>query len=65
MLDIHKEVHGDVVVLSLAGQLDAITATNMKEIVDDLIESKNARIVFDLRKVTIIDIGSTDIPRLI
>ena len=48
MLDIQKEKQGNVVVLSLTGQLDAITATSMREIVDDLIESKTNNIVFDL-----------------
>ncbi len=55
MLDIQKETHGDVVVLVLAGQLDALTADSMKPIVDELMDSKTTNIVFDLQKVTLID----------
>jgi anti-sigma B factor antagonist len=55
MLDIQKEIHGTVVVLSLKGQLDALTAGSMKPIVDDLMDSKTTKIVFDLHDVTLID----------
>jgi anti-sigma B factor antagonist len=44
-----------VIVLSLEGQLDALTAGSMKPIVDDLMAAKATNIVFDLRKVTLID----------
>ncbi len=55
MLDIQKETHGDVTVLSLKGQLDALTAGSMKPIVDDLMDSKTTNIVFDLQNITLID----------
>ena len=55
MLDIHKETHGDVVVLSLKGQLDALTAGSMKPTVDELMDSKTTNIVFDLQDITLID----------
>ncbi len=55
MLDIEKEVHGNIVVISLVGQLDALTAGSMKPIVDDLMDEKTTNIVFDLQNTTLID----------
>jgi anti-sigma B factor antagonist len=55
MLDIQKETHGDIVVLSLNGQLDALTAGSMKPIVDELMASKTTNIVFNLQHITLID----------
>ncbi len=55
MLEFNQENHGDVVVLSLSGQLDALTAGTMKPVIDELISSNKNRIVFDLLNIKLID----------
>jgi anti-sigma B factor antagonist len=55
MLEFKREKKEDVVVLSLKGQLDALTAGTMKPVMDELISSHSNRVVFNLDELTLID----------
>ena len=55
MLEFRREKKGIVVVLSLKGQLDALTAGTMKPVMDELISSHSNRVVFNLDELTLID----------
>jgi anti-sigma B factor antagonist len=55
MLEIEKTEGQGVIVLSLKGQLDALTAGKLKPVIDDLIEAGAPRVVYNLEALELID----------
>ena len=55
MLTIGREVIGNVVVLRLVGRLDAITATEMRPIIEELVAQQQRRVICDLGELVGID----------
>ena len=55
MLDFTKEELEDIVVLILKGNLDALTATELRPTIDELVSSRRTKVIFDLRELTLID----------
>ena len=55
MFDFTKRNEGNVVILSLNGQLDALTAGKLKPFLDEMIEDENVCVVYDLQQLSLID----------
>lgn len=55
MLDFNLETLDDVEVIKLKGNLDALTAPDLKPTIDDLVASKKVKVVFNLQDLTLID----------
>ncbi len=55
MFEVRKEVTGNVSVLFLAGQLDALTASQMKPVMKDLESKKAIKLILDFEKLSLID----------
>lgn len=55
MLEFSKEERGDVVLLTLKGNLDALTANDLRPTIDELVASRQIKVIFDLRDLTLID----------
>lgn len=55
MLEIKKNNQDDVVVLGLKGQLDALTAAELRPVLEDLLTAHVRGIVFDLGELDLID----------
>ena len=55
MFDFTKRNEGNVVILSLNGQLDALTAGKLKPFLDEMIDDENVCVVYDLRQLSLID----------
>ena len=55
MFKIDRKILGDVVILALSGQLDALTAGKIKPLLDELLAQGDNRIVYDLKELTLID----------
>jgi anti-sigma B factor antagonist len=55
MLEFKREDLGDIEVLILKGNLDALTAPQLRPTIDELVSSRKIRVVFDLRDLTLID----------
>lgn len=55
MFDIQRKSYGPIVVLLLKGQLDALTAANMKPVAEELLSSNMCKVVFDLDELSLID----------
>ncbi len=55
MLEIIKQNQDDVVVLGLKGQLDALTAAELRPVLEDLLVTHVRGIVFDLGELELID----------
>jgi anti-sigma B factor antagonist len=54
-LTLQTEQHGDVVVVSVAGELDMATAPQLQDQVTDLLDKGHSRLVFDLANVSFCD----------
>jgi anti-anti-sigma factor len=54
-LTVQTEQHGDVVVLSIAGELDMATAPQLQDQITDLLDSGQNRLVLDLSDVSFCD----------
>jgi anti-anti-sigma factor len=54
-LTVHTEQRGDVVVLSVAGELDMATAPQLQDEITDLLDRGRNRLVFDLAELTFCD----------
>ncbi|MEO3748450.1 STAS domain-containing protein [Plantactinospora sp. B5E13] len=54
-LTVHTEERADVVVVSVAGELDMATAPGLQDQVTDLLEKGHIRLVFDLADLTFCD----------
>lgn len=55
MFDVLRTEQEDVVVLSLTGQLDALTAGKTKPMLDEILSNSMVKIVYDLKNLTLID----------
>ena len=55
MLTFTKEVRGNVLVLSLKGNLDAITVPELKPEIDNIVSERKTAVVVDLSGLTLID----------
>ena len=54
-VSVHTEVHGDVVVVKVAGEIDVYTAASLREKLADLIDADHTDVVVDLTGVTFMD----------
>ncbi|BFU47561.1 STAS domain-containing protein [Krasilnikovia sp. MM14-A1004] len=54
-LTVRTEERGDIVVLSVGGELDMATAPQLQDQITDLLERGHARLVFDLAEVSFCD----------
>lgn len=54
-LTVHTEQRGDVVVVSVAGELDMATAPQLQDQITDLLDKGRSRLVFDLANVSFCD----------
>jgi len=55
MLEFEREDREEVVVLKLKGNLDALTAPELRPTIDDLVANRKSQVVFDLVGLTLID----------
>lgn len=55
MLTFTKEVRGNVLVLSLKGNLDAITVPELKPEIDNIVSERKTAVVVDLSGLNLID----------
>ena len=55
MLDIEKTTEGDIVVLALKGQLDALTAGKIKPVLDEVLDGDQVRVIYDLKELSLLD----------
>ncbi|WP_422772744.1 STAS domain-containing protein [Plantactinospora sp. WMMC1484] len=54
-LTVHTEERADVVVVSVAGELDMATAPQLQDQITDLLEKGRTKLVFDLSDLTFCD----------
>lgn len=55
MLEFDRTDRDDVVVLILKGNLDALTAPDLRPTIDDLVSSRKTKVIFDLKDLKLID----------
>lgn len=55
MLEFKRDQLEDVEVLTLKGNLDALTAPELRPTIDELVANRRTKVVFDLRDLTLID----------
>lgn len=55
MLEYQQDDRDGLVVLALKGNLDALTARELKPTIDELVSSKKTRIICDLQQLRLID----------
>lgn len=55
MLDFTKSELDDIVLLTLKGNLDAITATELRPTIDELVANRRTKVIFDLQELSLID----------
>ncbi len=55
MLEFEQTNRDDIVVLTLKGNLDALTATDLRPTIDELVSSRRLKVIFDLAGLTLID----------
>jgi anti-sigma B factor antagonist len=55
MLEFKREALEDVEVLTLKGNLDALTAPELRPTIDELVAHRRTKVVFDLAGLTLID----------
>ena len=55
MLEFEQTDRDDIVVLILKGNLDALTATELRPTIDELVSSRRLKVIFDLAGLTLID----------
>lgn len=55
MFEFSQEEIGGVVVLALKGNLDAVTATDLRPTIDELVASRKTKVIFDLQDLELID----------
>ena len=54
-MDISKKSVGDIIVLTIVGEIDLYNAPEIKDIVNKLIEERSYSVIIDLEKVSYID----------
>ncbi len=55
MLEFTREELGDLAILTLKGNLDALTAPELRPTIEDLVAIRKTKVVFDLKGLTLID----------
>jgi anti-sigma B factor antagonist len=55
MLEFKREDADDQVTLTLKGNLDALTAPDLRPTIDELVSNRKIKVVFDLKNLTLID----------
>jgi anti-sigma B factor antagonist len=55
MLEFRRDALGDVEILTLKGNLDALTAPELRPTIDELVASRKTKVVFNLGELTLID----------
>ena len=55
MLEFRRDALGDVEILTLKGNLDALTAPELRPTIDELVASRKIKVVFNLGELTLID----------
>jgi anti-sigma B factor antagonist len=55
MFQCHRSVENDVVLLVLEGKLNALTATELRETIQELVQQNDARTLLDLSGLELID----------
>jgi anti-sigma B factor antagonist len=55
MLEFQKDTRGDVVLLTLKGNLDALTAPELRPTIDEIVATRQLKVVFDLFELTLVD----------
>ena len=55
MLEFKRDALGDVEILTLKGNLDALTAPELRPTIDALVASRKIKVVFNLGELTLID----------
>lgn len=55
MLEFKRDALDDVEVLTLKGNLDALTAPELRPTIDELVASRKIKVVFNLGELTLID----------
>ncbi len=55
MFDFTKEEQDDIVLLTLKGNLDALTAVELRPTIDELVANRQTKVIFDLNELTLID----------
>ena len=55
MLEFNKTEQNDIVILSLKGNLDALTAPDLRPTIDDLVSNRKNKVVLDLKQLELID----------
>ena len=55
MLKYDKREEGDIIVFALEGNLDALTAPDLKSEIEGLMTARKVHVVFDLDKLDLID----------
>jgi anti-sigma B factor antagonist len=55
MLEFQREDREEIVVLIVKGNLDALTAPELRPTIDDLVANRKTQVVFDLGDLTLID----------
>lgn len=55
MLEFTREELDDVDVLILKGNLDALTAPDLRPTIDELVANRRIKVIFDLKDLTLID----------
>ncbi len=55
MLEFNRQSLEDVEVLTLKGNLDALTAPELRPTIDELVAHRKIKVIFDLRELTLID----------
>ncbi len=55
MLEFVKSEEEDIVLLTLKGNLDALTAPELKPTIDELVASRKTKVIFNLQDLMLID----------
>ena len=55
MLEFNQSENDGVIVLSLQGRLDALSAPDLRPTIDELVSGRKLKVVFDLRDLQMID----------
>jgi len=55
MLEFEKTEQNDIVVLTLKGNLDALTASDLRPTIDELVSNRKKKVIFNLKDLVLID----------
>jgi anti-sigma B factor antagonist len=55
MLEFKREARDEIEILTLKGNLDALTAPELRPTIDELVANRRIKVIFDLKDLTLID----------